>query len=99
MGLRRVKTIDEMRTLLAGMPLECRALDRASVCELLEWTLRQFLMRFTGLSEAQLDRSACGSSWTRGVRATCAGGTAGGRSGGRARVANVRRRTSPMRSN
>jgi len=70
--LRRVKTIEEMRTLLAGVPLECRALDRASVCELLEWTLgrfgyrrlgradkgvvRRFLMRFTGLSEAQLDR-------------------------------------------
>ncbi len=36
MDLRRVKTIDEMRTLLAGVLLECRALDRASVCELLE---------------------------------------------------------------
>jgi len=38
----RVKAIEEMRTLLAGVPLECRALDRASACELLEWTLKRF---------------------------------------------------------
>ena len=72
-NLRRVKTIDEMRALAVdGGSLECHALDRESVCELLEWVLgtfgyprmsradkgvvRRFLLVFTGLSEAQLDR-------------------------------------------
>ena len=72
-NLRRVKTIDEMRALAdGGALLECHALDRESVCKLLEWVLarfgyrrlrradkgvvRRFLLVFTGLSEAQLDR-------------------------------------------
>ena len=72
-NLRRVKTMDEMRALAVdGGSLECHALDRESVCELLEWVLgtfgyprmsradkgvvRRFLLVFTGLSEAQLDR-------------------------------------------
>ena len=55
-----------------GDSLECRVVDREAVCELLEWVLgrfgyrglpradkgvvRRFLVVFTGLSEAQLDR-------------------------------------------
>ena len=70
---RRVKTMDEMRALtVGGGSLECHALDRESVRELLEWVLgkfryrrlarsdkgvvRRFLLQFSGLSEAQLDR-------------------------------------------
>ena len=72
MNLRRVKTIGEMRSLMGDGSLECRPVDRESVCELVQWTLarfgygrlgrgdkgvvRRFLMLFTGLSKAQLDR-------------------------------------------
>ena len=72
-NLRRVKTIEEMRSLAdGGGLLECRVVGREAVCELLEWVLgnfgyrhlrradkgvvRRFLVVFTGLSEAQLDR-------------------------------------------
>ena len=72
-NLRRVKTMDEMRALtVGGGSLECHALDRESVRELLEWVLgkfryrrlarsdkrvvRRFLLQFSGLWEAQLDR-------------------------------------------
>ena len=42
-NLRQVKTIDEMRALPSGCgSLECHALDRESVCELLEWVLGRF---------------------------------------------------------
>ena len=73
MNLRRVKTMDEMRALVeGGVGLECRALDRESACECVQWTLRRFRYRglrradrgvvrrflalVTGLSMAQLGR-------------------------------------------
>ena len=42
-GLRRVKTIGEMRALLGDGSLDCRPVGRGSACELVEWTLRRFL--------------------------------------------------------
>jgi len=51
MDLRRMKTVEEMRTLLGGVPLECRSLDRVSVCELLEWTLKRFGCRRLGRAD------------------------------------------------
>ena len=40
-NLRREKAIDEMRSpIVGGGILECRALDRDSACECVEWTRR-----------------------------------------------------------
>ena len=97
-NLRRVKMIEEMRAVAdGGGSLECRVVDRAAVCELLEWVLGRFgyrrlpradkgvvtcfLLEFTCLSEAQLDRRIGQFLETAGC-ATCPRRTAGARSSG-----------------
>lgn len=47
-NLRRVKMMEELRALVEGCDLECRALEPKWACEFIEWIMARFGYRHLG---------------------------------------------------